>query len=60
MDRLNDVQPEDSTDALVALAKNPRPPQGTRINMETGEDVDPLYREMSFPEATKGDIHHHE
>lgn len=57
-ERLNNVQPLDSTDALVELAKHPKPRQGETINMKTGEDFDPLSREQSFPEATKGDIGH--
>lgn len=56
VDRLNKVQAEDSSDALVELAKHPAPPSGQIVNLETGEDIDPLYREMSYPEANKGDI----
>ena len=57
-ERFINVQPQDSTDALVELARHPQMPQGERLNVETGEDTDPLAREQSFPEATKGDIEH--
>ena len=54
-EHINNAQPEDSTDALVALARHPHQPLGERIDMETGEDFDPLAAEESYPEADKGD-----
>jgi hypothetical protein len=54
IERLNNAQPEDDPDALVLLANHPHAPQGDIINMETGEDFDPLAEEHSYPESDKG------
>jgi len=55
-ERVNAVQHEDSSEALVALAQNPHPPMGVEFNQETGAEFDPLARERSYPEADKGDM----
>lgn len=49
-ERVNAVQHEDSTEAIVALARNPHPPLGIQINTETGEQFDPLSREKAAEE----------
>ena len=62
-ERVNAVQAEDSTDASLALAQHPHPPIGTQFNPVTGNEVDPLSEEKSYPDSDKGDmesnIRHH-
>ena len=59
-ERINKLQAEDSTDAMVELARHPHAPSGSMLDVKTGAEYDPLKREESFPEATKGDIGHRE
>ena len=58
-ERVNTVTPDDSTEAIINLAKNPHPPIGVGINVQTGEKTDPLAKEESYPEADKGEMEPH-
>src|SRR3989338_10758734 len=55
-ERVNNVQHEDSTDAILHLAQNPHAPLGVEIDVESGRELDPLKKERSYPEADKGEI----
>jgi len=55
-ERVNKLQPEDSTDAMVELAAHPHPPTGQSIHALTGEQFDPLANERSYPESNMGDM----
>ncbi len=55
-ERINDMQADDSTDAIVALAKNPHPRLGSSLNKKSGEYRDPLAKERTYPEADLGDM----
>ena len=59
LERVNKLQPEDSTDAMVALAAHPHPPSGEHIDAATGQQFDPLAKERSYPESDKGDHEAH-
>ncbi|RJQ35219.1 RNHCP domain-containing protein [Candidatus Parcubacteria bacterium] len=57
-ERVNKVQAEDSTEALLNLANNPHAPLGKSFNVVTGEEFDPLKVERSYenPDADIGDM----
>lgn len=55
-ERVNKVQSEDSTDAILALARNPHPPLGRIYDPEKGTEVNPLAAEQAYPEAEKGEM----
>ena len=54
-ERVNKVEPEDSTDAIVELAAHPHVPLGERVDVDRAVQHDPLAKERSYPEADKGD-----
>jgi hypothetical protein len=56
-ERVNAVQPDDSSDAILALARNPHPTMGRSFSEETGKEFDPLASEHSYPEAELGEMH---
>lgn len=58
-ERLNNVQSEDSSDALLDLARHPHAPLGETFDIKTGEGVNPLAEEQSYPDADKGDREYH-
>src|SRR4051812_15565771 len=45
LEKMNNAQSEDSTEALLQLARHPHQPFGERLNLETGEDFDPMATE---------------
>ena len=58
-ERLNKVQAEDSSEALLELARHPHMPQGETIDKATGKGLDPLAKETSYPDSDKGDREYH-
>ena len=55
IERVNKVQADDATNALIQLAKNPRVPLGERLDGTSGKGTDPLSAEHSYPLADKGE-----
>lgn len=54
-ERVNKVQAEDATPALLELAEHPHKPLGEIIDTVSGKGRDTLEREHSYPEADKGE-----